>query len=155
MNNTEIEKKYLVSSIPFDLSLYDSKIISQAYISVDPVIRIRQLGSEYFLTVKGSGKLSRTEYELEITKKQFDNLTLKSETRFISKIRYYIPQNNGIIFELDVYKHDLDGLLTIEVEFESIDAANAFTAPSWFGRDVTGDPSYTNANLAIAGNSCK
>ena len=32
----------------------------------------------------------------------------------------------------------------MEVEFDSVDAANEFTAPDWFGEDVTESGKYHN-----------
>ena len=36
---------------------------------------------------------------------------------------------------------------TSTVEFESVEEANAFTAPEWFGEDVTNDGRYHNSNM--------
>jgi CYTH domain-containing protein len=36
----------------------------------------------------------------------------------------------------------------IPVEFSSESQAGEFTPPPWFGREVTRDPRYTNAELA-------
>ena len=38
----EIERKFLTKHIPFDITVYPYKQISQAYISFSPTIRIRQ-----------------------------------------------------------------------------------------------------------------
>jgi len=35
-----------------------------------------------------------------------------------------------------------------EVEFDSVEEANAFTPPAWFGKEVTEDGSFTNAALS-------
>ena len=35
-----------------------------------------------------------------------------------------------------------------EVEFDSLDNANAFIAPDWFQEDVTYDKQYHNSNLS-------
>ena len=39
-------------------------------------------------------------------------------------------------------------LVLAEVEFPSEAEANAFQPPAWFDREVTYDPSYTNAALS-------
>ena len=41
-----------------------------------------------------------------------------------------------------------EGLRLVEVEFPSVEAADAFVAPAWFGDDVSGDPRYRNSYLA-------
>ena len=66
----------------------------------------------------------------------------------VEKTRYEIPLAGGIVAELDVYHGKLDGLITVETEFESEKQANAFSPPSWFGKDVTTDKRYKNKNLA-------
>ena len=48
----EIERKYLIHELPFDLSEYPCHEIEQAYLNTDPVIRIRRQDSEYYLTYK-------------------------------------------------------------------------------------------------------
>ena len=63
----EIERKYLVKYLPEDLESYPHSLISQAYISTSPVIRIRRNGERFILTVKSSGLISREEYELLLT----------------------------------------------------------------------------------------
>ena len=41
-----------------------------------------------------------------------------------------------------------EGLVFVEVEFESLDQATAFTPPEWFGEDVTNDGRYHNSYLS-------
>ncbi len=50
-----------------------------------------------------------------------------------------------------MFHGDLDGLVLVEVEFESDDEMAAFVAPAWFGREVTEEAGYTNASLAVNG----
>ena len=42
-------------------------------------------------------------------------------------------------------------LCTVEVEFDSMQVADAFEPPAWFGREVTGVAAWTNASLARNG----
>ncbi len=49
----EIERKFLVKSLPEDINSFPHKQISQGYISdINPSIRIRQLDDKYILTIK-------------------------------------------------------------------------------------------------------
>lgn len=41
----EIERKYLVNEIPFDLEQLEKKKIAQGYLNTSPVVRIRQVQS--------------------------------------------------------------------------------------------------------------
>lgn len=148
----EIERKYLIKKIPDDFTSYPHKLIKQGYLSTSPVIRIRQLGSDFILTIKGQGLLSREEYELSITLEQFNNLSKKVDGLIIHKTRYYIPFNKHII-ELDIFYDEYDGLILAEVEFDSLEDANTFKMPDWFKIDVTEQPSYHNSNLSRNHNS--
>ena len=147
----EIEKKYLNSSIPFSLDCFRSKIISQCYISINPTIRLRQSDSHYILTVKGSGLICREEFELTLTIEQYEKLLLKAETPVLQKTRYFVPIEDNLTAEVDIYHGNLQGLITVEVEFESIERAENFIPPQWFGIDISSDFRYANSNLCIHG----
>jgi len=147
----EIEKKFLAPSIPFSLDCFNSKKISQCYTSIDPIIRIRQSDQIYVLTVKGSGLICREEFELLLTCEQYEKLLLKAETPILCKTRYFVPIENNLTAEIDIYHGNLQGLITIEVEFESIQDAETFIPPLWFGMDVSNNFRYTNSNLCLHG----
>ena len=146
----EIERKFLVKSLPA-LKNYKGMLITQGYISIDPVIRIRQTDDLYTLTVKSKGHLIREEFELDLTSTQFDELCKKVDYGYISKTRYLIPLDSRHTAELDTYYKDLEGLVTVEVEFDSLVDAESFTPPGWFGREVTHEPGYKNNHLAAFG----
>lgn len=146
----EIERKYLIKDLP-DLSKYPSKRITQGYISTDPVIRIRQMGEQYCLCMKSQGHMIREEFELNLTKEQYESLWNKVEFSPIQKTRYFIPLYDGLTAELDIYDEHLDGLMTVEVEFDSSLAASNFKAPTWFGNDITHDNRFKNNHLSMYG----
>ena len=148
----EIERKFLVKSLPENLDEFPNKEIIQGYIAITPdtEVRLRKKGKKYFQTVKiGDGK-TRIEAETPITKEQFDKLWLTTEGKRVEKTRYEIPHEDGTI-ELDVYHGDLDGLLSTEMEFASEKDSNDFTPPEWFGKEVTEDKRYKNQSLALHG----
>ena len=146
----EIERKFLVSSLP-DLNEHLGKTVKQGYISTDPVIRVRKMDDLYTLTVKSKGHLVREEFELDLTPEQFEDLWKKVDNVYVSKTRYFIPLDATHMAELDIYYEDLDGLMTVEVEFDSTRDAERFMAPAWFGKDVTHDSRYKNNHLAVYG----
>ena len=158
--STEIEKKYLVSYLPERFYAYDHTELEQAYISFgdgdEPEKRVRLMrtgvSERYFYTEKSDGTLSRNEYELEITKKEYRSLCASVRSKFVKKARYYIPVRRGeLMAELDVYHGELTGLVTVEVEFPTLNEAEDFAPPSWFGKDITEDKRYKNKNLARNG----
>ncbi|WZL81780.1 CYTH domain-containing protein [Vallitaleaceae bacterium 9-2] len=143
----EIEKKYLIPKLPDNLATYPHRQIKQGYISTFPVIRIRQIDNQYILTIKGKGLLEREEHELEISREEFEHLSLKVEGLIIHKTRYYIAYKDYTI-ELDLFHDDYDGLQLAEVEFDTRHAAETFIPPDWFGEDVTNDKRYHNSFLS-------
>ncbi len=149
----EIERKYLVKSLPENIESYPCKEIKQGYLAVTEdgtEVRVRKKGDKYYQTVKiGEGKV-RLEHEIELSEEQFEKMWGATEGRRVEKLRYKIDYDNYVI-ELDVYKGELDGLLTAEVEFNSEEDSNNFTPPDWFKEEVTEDERYKNKNLAHDG----
>ena len=143
----EIEKKYLIDEGAFPYKDYPHLELEQGYLSVEPVVRVRKEDDEYYLTYKGSGHLSREEYNLPLTKEAYEHLIKKADGIVITKNRYLIPYDKYTI-ELDEFSGNLSPLLLAEVEFSSIEEANFFTPPKWFTKDVTNDPAYKNSNLS-------
>lgn len=141
----EIERKFLIKELP-DLTKFENKHITQGYLNTNPVVRVREDGDKYYLTYKGKGLLAREEANLPLTKEAFEHLIVKSDGKIIRKTRYLIPLDPYTI-ELDVFEGDHAPLIMAEVEFPSIEEANAFVAPEWFGEDVTQDSRYHNSNM--------
>ena len=144
----EIEKKYLVKYLPENLEIYEQKRISQGYLCTNPVVRIRRSNEDYFITYKSRGLMAREEYEMPLTAEAFEHLLPKIDGILIDKIRYMIPLESHLVAELDIFQGTLAPLRLVEVEFESIEAADAFEAPDWFGDDVTNSGEYHNSNLS-------
>jgi predicted adenylyl cyclase CyaB len=149
----EIERKFLVKSLPENLNQYPRQEISQGYVSVskDGVeVRLRKEGDKYFQTIKSGGGKIRIETEIEISEEQFNSLWQTTEGKRLEKVRYEIP-HGGQIIEADVYRGSLEGLVSAEIEFASPEASDQFVPPEWFGKDVTGDKRYKNQSLALRG----
>ena len=117
----EIERKYLISSLPEHLEQYPHRQLEQGYLSTSPVVRVRKDDDKYELTYKSK--------------------------RLITKKRYCIPYGIYTI-ELDIFEGDLAPLVLAEVEFPTEQEANAFTPPDWFIEDVTFSPLYHNSFLS-------
>ena len=149
---TEIEKKFLVIECPA-LDDFKAEVVRQGYITSgeDSIeVRVRQKGQGYYITVKSKGTLARSEYETAIELAQFETLWPATEGRRLEKTRYTGALPGGAAFELDIFEGHLAGLQLVEVEFSSVEEANAFDAPSWFGADVTEDKRYKNSALSVA-----
>ena len=107
----EIERKYLISSVPFALSSYPCRKIEQGYLSTAPVVRIRRDNNDYILTYKSKGMMIREEYNLPLTKESYEHLKEKIDGRLITKKRYVIPLKDSLFIELDIFSGDLAPLM--------------------------------------------
>ncbi len=143
----EIERKFLIRELPVNLDSYPFHMIEQAYLTTDPVIRVRKEDDNYYMTYKGSGLLAREEYNLPLTEEAYNTLKSKSEGNIISKKRVLIPYEHYTI-ELDIFDPPFAPLVLAEVEFPTIEEANSFTKPDWFLEDVSEDTNYHNSTMS-------
>ena len=158
----EIERKYLVRSLPEDIEQYEHYEIEQAYLCTSPTLRIRRMGDSYILTVKerlipdGSSAIHNREEEFTLSAQSYQRLLGKCDSGRVGKTRYKIDLQSqtgndaykGLVAEVDVFHGRHQGLMLVEVEFPNTDAANSFVPPAWFGEDVSADPCYRNSFLA-------
>lgn len=92
--------------------------------------------------------MAREEYNLPLNKKSYYHLLEKADGNVISKTRYIIPINDRkLTAELDVFHGKFQGLLLVEVEFSSVEEADAQKS-DWFGDEVTYDRHYHNSYLS-------
>ena len=146
----EIERKFLLSYLPFSLDNLKCDKIIQGYLNIkEKEVRIRAVnGNKFCLTEKYGNGIKRDEFEKEISKEEFLNYLKHLRGNLIKKKRYYIDIGGPKPAELDVYFENLKGLKTIEIEFNSLEESNNFIAPSWFGKEVTFNSAYKNKALA-------
>lgn len=144
----EIERKFLIKKIPFDLTGFKRRRIQQAYLCTDPTVRIRCDNDDYYLTYKSKGFIVREEYNLPLTAEAYAHLLSKADGIVITKTRYEIPEKDNLTIELDVFEGKYNGLILAEVEFETEEAALSYTPPEWFGEDVSERKEYCNSYLS-------
>jgi len=159
----EIERKFLIKELPSNLTDYPCHHIEQAYLNVNPVLRVRKEDDHYYITYKGSGMMAREESNLPLNEESYYHLRDKADGNIISKRRYLIPlahpgfkegfptppEDYSLMIELDVFDPPFAPLLMAEVEFGSTEAAEAFLAPDWFGEEVTYHKEYHNSYMAM------
>ena len=149
---TEIERKFLIDSFPAELPLKEEFQVYQAYLSIDPEVRIRRnaVGSQdtaYFIDLKSGTGMVRHEVEIPISKEHFYALAEMVARPFITKdFRiYHLP--GGLELECShVDKGTPNEFMYAEVEFPSIEAAESFEPLSVFKEDVTYNPDYKMKN---------
>ncbi|MCC8126530.1 MAG: CYTH domain-containing protein [Clostridiales bacterium] len=145
----EIERKYLIDTLPDNYQDYPSQQIEQAYLCTSPVVRIRRSDDDYYLTYKSGGLLMREEANLPLTKEAYSHLLSKADGLILTKKRYRIPlEGSDLTIDLDVFSGKYTGLILAEVEFPTEEMALSFTPPHWFGREVTFSGEYQNSKLS-------
>lgn len=144
----EIERKFIPKTLPESLEQYPYHEIEQGYLCTNPTIRIRKMDDAYFLTCKGSGMMAHSEHEMPLTREAYEHLREKTDGILITKRRYLIPFDDSHTIELDIFHDRLKGVTLAEVEFASIEEADSFIPPDWFGEDVTYDSRYHNSEMS-------
>ena len=151
----EIERKYLVNSLPENLDSYPHVEIEQCYLCTSPTVRVRRMGDVYILTVKEKvasacgGPIINRDEEFTLSAESYERLKSKCEGRPVLKSRYKIPLEGGLTAELDIFHGSHEGLRLVEVEFPDTATSHTFTSPAWFGEDVSSDRRYRNSWLAF------
>ena len=148
----EIERKYLLRSIPHTLRGMPSAEIVQGWLPGERLLeRLRRVtrGAEvrHFRTVKLGSGVARVEIEEETAPDLFEVLWPATRDRRIRKRRYAISEG-ALTWEVDVFAGR--DLVLAEIELPTADTA--FDIPGWLApyivNEVTDDPAYVNANLA-------
>jgi adenylate cyclase len=145
----EIERKFLVKNDNWR-NLATGYLYCQGYILTQQpgkTVRVRTIGDRAFLTIKSKTEgCTRLEFEYEIPlvdgEQMLENLCDSSK---IAKKRYKILYE-GLVWEVDEFLEDNQGLILAEVELESPD--QPLVKPDWLGKEVTDDLRYYNSNLA-------
>lgn len=151
----EIERKFLVDSLPSPEVLGVADHLRQGYLAEEGGVslRLRVTDSAATLTVKVGSGLERTEVEVAIGGDEAEALWPHTVGRRVEKWRHRLALEgaDALVAEVDRYGGDLEGLLTVEVEFADAREAADFPPPAWFGTEVTGDERWSNAALARHG----
>ncbi|MCQ4086425.1 CYTH domain-containing protein [Saccharibacillus sp. JS10] len=154
----EIERKFLLDRTPDELiaeGIFNRHLqqrIDQTYLALDEQqeVRVRRLVDtdtgkvEYTHTFKQGNGMSREEIEYSITESIYEQLFNASGAVPLTKTRT-TGEWNGLTVELDHY--DQLNLTVAEVEFDSMEAAEAFAPPPWFGEDISSQRQYSNKKV--------
>ena len=143
----EIERKFLVKNLDWKTQAKGT-LYRQGYLNSEKerTVRVRTIDDKAFITVKGiTTGVTRMEFEYEIpfadATQMLDKLV---EKPIIEKYRYKLAQD-GLVWEIDEFLGDNEGLVVAEVELA--DAQQVLVRPDWLGEEVSSDPRYFNNNL--------
>lgn len=143
----EIERKFLVAGDGW--RGVEGVLYRQGYLNRDKArtVRVRLAGGEGFLTVKGVSRgAARQEFEYSIPAADAEALLALCDGPLVEKVRRVVV-HGGMRWEVDEFLGENAGLVVAEIELERED--QPFERPDWLGREVTDDPRYYNANLAV------
>jgi CYTH domain-containing protein/CHAD domain-containing protein len=150
--STEIERKYLLSSLPKQVRRGRALEIVQGYLPGERLVeRLRRVkddgGTSFYRTVKLGRGIVRTEVEEETTRHVFDRMWPLTRGRRLNKRRWEIP-DGALTWQVDEFTDRR--LVLAEVELPAEDTA--VEIPKWLRahvvREVTGEDAYQNAQLA-------
>jgi adenylate cyclase len=147
----EIERKFVVDHkyLPLGILERPYQVIQQSYLSTKPAVRIRLVTDfpegtkKAYITVKGPGLLTRSEFEYQIP---FDDAVsmLSLCPTALHKKRYTIGE-----FTLDEFLGYYSGLWLAEIELSHEEAT--FEKPRWACEEVTKYEEYSNSFLVQKG----
>jgi len=141
----EIERKFLVEEANWRRA--KGTKYRQGYLNSakERIVRVRTIDDKAYLTIKGlTVGASRMEFEYEIPPQDAHALLSLCEKPLIEKTRFRVEEG-GVVWEIDEFAGDNQGLIVAEVELDSED--QQFPKPDWIAEEVTGDPRYFNSNL--------
>ena len=138
----ELEKTYLAKSLPQGLKDCRRKEIADSYIPKESdhcVLRVRKSGDELEITKKAPtrpGDASQQEEQtIQLSQDEYNALA-SIPGKKVRKIRYYYD-HHGKIAEFDVFQDELEGLVAVDVEFETEEEKQSFGMPDFCLADVT------------------
>jgi adenylate cyclase len=145
----EIERVFLVVGRPWERMGAGRKLV-QGYLHIEPrkTIRVRIGGERARLCIKlAAGGIAREELEYDIPLEDARLLLERATLGHLVEKTRYEHRVGSQTWEVDVFEGQNAGLVLAEAELPSADAP--LELPPWIGAEVTSDPRYLNAELAL------
>lgn len=145
----EIERKFLVRDDSWQDHVQGRRNLRQGYLTAggEVTVRVRTDGSRAWVTIKGASRgISRAEFEYEIPPTDAEALLALCQGRLVEKCRHIVPHGDKA-WEVDVFSGCNRGLVLAEIELAT--DSETVELPSWIGEEVSHDPRYSNARLAV------
>lgn len=137
----ELERTFLAKYIPDGLDKCKCKEIIDVYIPKEkkhPSIRLRKNGDKFEITKKEpmlDDPSEMFEQTIKLRESEFNEF-LKLDGKKVHKIRHYLDFGD-LIAEVDIFKGDLQGLVLVDFEFDSVIEKNNFIMPDFCLIEVT------------------
>ena len=142
----EIERKFKIEKFPDQLPLEYHGFVEQGYLCTEPTVRIRRSTASpetpeplnCKICIKSKGTLVREEIETPITSDQFDRLAAMLPRKPVTKDFRVFSLPGGLQLEVSlVDEGEPTSFMYAEVEFDSVEAAEAFVPPDYLGDELT------------------
>ncbi|MCT7376129.1 CYTH domain-containing protein [Chelativorans salis] len=147
----ETERKFLVASDAWRGEAAEVLTIRQFYLFIGPdrSLRVRLKEGRATLALKfGAHVRVRDEYEYSVPLAEARQMEAFALGSIIEKARHLV-RHHGYLYEVDVFAGSLSGLVIAELE--TAEAVADEDLPPWLGLEITGEPAYYNASLAVDG----
>lgn len=165
----EIERRFLVQNEP-PINMEKSAHIIQCYLpqndwldvwgedcadienlllESNTTFRLRIMDNVAFATIKGSSDgPKRFEFEKKVDYEVVKNIVNSKKFPCVEKQRIFLPVEDGLFWEIDLFEGENSGLIIAEIEIP--DPEHPITVPNWIGKEITGeDGVWSNYSLAI------
>jgi CYTH domain-containing protein len=86
-----------------------------------------------------------------LPEEEFALLAASLPGRRLEKLRHRLQSPDGLLLSVDQFQGALEGLLLLEVDFETPESISAFVPPDCATREVTDDARYSGGQLAAHG----
>ncbi len=150
----EIERKFLLNHDGWRRLVEHSEPIAQGYLvgaqalrdgSARASVRARLAGQQAWLNIKAATPgIARTEFDYPIPAEDARVLLAGFCDGVLEKVRHHV-RVDGMLFEIDEFHGDNEGLIVAEIELPALDAA--VPRPPWLGCEVSALTRYYNVNL--------
>lgn len=150
----EIERKFLLASADWRRAVEHSQAMAQGYVVgaaalragfARASVRVRVAGAQAWLNLKAAEPgIARAEFDLPMPLADARQVLATLCDGRIEKIRHHV-RVAGMLFEIDEFQGDNQGLIVAEVELRTPD--EAVPRPAWLGREVSALMRYYNVNL--------
>jgi len=150
----EIERKFLLAGDDWRAAVERSESLAQGYLvgaqalregHAHASVRARVAGEQAWVNIKAATPgIARTEFDYPIPLADARVMLASLCDGVLEKVRHHV-RVEGVLFEIDEFDGDNEGLIVAEVELPAVDAR--FPRPPWLGREVSALARYYNVNL--------
>lgn len=148
----EIERKFLIQDYPVGLELIREATIEQGYLDTDPELRIHKATdlatgkSDFRLTAKGEGDLTRTELKTDINEVFYYDAIALLDLDMIQKDYKEYRLGQWVLEVSHVDPGTPNAFFYAEIEFPTEAEAKSFVPPEYLGREITYNEEYKMKN---------